>query len=63
MSNLEECPKLRFVFANTVFHKRVVLLFFQPVFIEIVLDILSYPVSTNGPTMVEHEDNFSNQKF
>ena len=43
---------MRLVFGNSVSHKRAVLLSFELEFTESLLDILSYPKCTIGPTMV-----------
>ena len=41
-----------------MFHKRAILLIFQPEFIKNVLDIPFYPESAKGPTMVGLKNNF-----
>ena len=50
---------MRLVFADTVSHKREVLVSFELEFTESLLDILSYPKCTTEPTMVGLEETFS----
>ena len=52
---------MRLVFANTVSHKRSVLLSFELEFRESLLDILSYPKCTIEPNIVGLEENFQNK--
>ena len=51
---------LRLVFANTVFHKRVMLQIFYTEYTYGVFDILSYPEFTTGPLWLGQEKNFQN---
>ena len=50
---------LKLVFASVVFHKSAMLPIFEVEVTESVLNILFYPESTQGPTMVEPEQKFS----
>ena len=54
---------LKLGFANTVFHKRAILLIFEARFTEGVLDTLSYLESTIGPTMVGPREKLSTCRF
>ena len=48
-------------FASAVFHKSAILLIFEKEFTESVLNILLYPASTLGPTMVWPKEKFQNE--
>ena len=50
---------MRMAFAYTASHKRAVLLSFELEFTESLLDILSYPVPTVGPTLIGPGEKFS----
>ena len=52
---------MKLVFANTVSHKRAVLVSFLSDFTQSLLDILSYPKCTIEPTVVGLEENFRNK--
>ena len=47
------------VFANAVFYKSAILLIFEVESTESVLDIFSYPETTQGPAVVGVEEKFS----
>ena len=49
---------LRLVFANAVFHKSLILLIFEAGLTENAFEILSYPESIIGPTLVGQEEIF-----
>ena len=54
-----ENGNLKLVFASALSHKSAILLISEAEFTESVLNILLYPESTLGPTMVGPEENFS----
>ena len=52
---------LRLVFANTVFHKRALLVIIHAEYKESLLNILSHLESTLGPSWLSPEKNFQNK--
>ena len=52
---------LRFVFANTILHKRAILLVFYAGFTESVIETLPYLESTMGAPRLGPEKHFQNQ--
>ena len=54
-------PILRLAFASKIHHNRAILRILDAEFIESSLEILSYPESTIGPTVVVPKKNFENK--
>ena len=57
----QENTLMRLVFANTVPHKRAVVLNFELGCTESLLDFLSYQKYSIGPTVVGSKNNFQNK--